>query len=78
MTVREEARKKLIQLESWELADFVVNFVSTDDLQAILEAISISQRSKEEQREEEMFGMRAAFGEGVDVVNVFTGKRTRT
>ena len=35
-------------------------------------------RERREADDEEAFEMRAAFGEGVEVVNIITGKRRRT
>lgn len=46
--------------------------------ETIREYAAARARRTREQVEEELFEMRAAFGPGVEVVNVLTGERTRT
>jgi len=44
----------------------------------VREAVKVFKDQEEEARAEQAYEMRAAFGPGVEVVNVITGERTRT
>lgn len=47
------------------------------DVKAIKQYIENQAKRTQEQRDEELFEMRAAFGEGETVVNIFTGEVTK-
>lgn len=63
-------------LQSWDVSNLAHHaVVRADELHSFLQEYRANQG---EPSQEERYEMRAAFGEGVEVIDVFSGRRTRT